>query len=405
MNSSNQYHAMAAMASATLTRIARLAQQSLGVDAVAVYLTRPDDAHHRAFASVEFPAPSSCEQDLARVLLADDLRVVQDARQRADLSEHPWVAEAPGWSFWASAPLTTPGKQTPIGHLVVADDGRDTLSPDDRAILTDLAGLIVERFELQLSQAEVAGEMDRMITIGILAAGVAHEINNPLSFVGGNLQFALRLLEDDLPDLPASLSGTIDEVTDALQDALIGSRRVRDVVRDLHRLAGRSNGDNFTIEPIDVFDPLSSSLSIARKHIEQRAKLVRNFDDVPAVMGNASKLGQVFLNLLINAAHAIPKGDIAGNRVHVKTSARDGDVVISITDTGTGIDDDTLEHIFKPFFTTKSRNEGTGLGLAISYNIVNALSGDIEIDTTPGEGTTFRVVLPSMKKATSMPSA
>ncbi len=403
MSNTLHYLALASTANDSLMRALRLMARCLQTTAVGLYLENRDGKLQRAAATAGYPPPDAAEHALVTALASDQLAVVSDAASHPELCEHPWVDESPGWSSLASAPLETSRRAHPIGYVVAAAPRAEHFSPCECEVLEDFAELVVERLEMQMSQAEVAGEMDRMITIGILAAGVAHEINNPLSFVGGNIQFALRLLEEDLEEfeLPNRVSNSLRKVSDALQDALVGSRRVRDVVRDLRRLAGGTDTDDYTIEPVHVLDPLQSSLSIARKHIEQRARLVRDFEEVPEVMGNESKLGQVFLNLLINAAQAIPRGDVAANEVRVRAFERDKDVVVSIRDSGTGIADEVFDKIFDPFFTTKPRNEGTGLGLAISYNIVRNLSGEIEVDTTPGEGTTFRVVLPSTEKLTS----
>jgi signal transduction histidine kinase len=401
-----QYQTMAKMAASSLHRIGELGAESLGVPTLAMYMKTDNGRFSRVFALPGSPNSSEDENNLVSALAGEQLEVVEDSLEHPALAAHSWVTGDSGWRFVASAPLTPSKSPMPVGYLIVADQHARSLDETAQARLVDLADVLIERVELQRTQAEVAAEMDRMITIGILAAGVAHEINNPLSFVGGNIQFALRLLDKGLDkgldtDVSPEECQRVGEIKEALEDALAGSRRVHDVVKDLHRLAGGSTNDDFTIEAVNIIEPLTSSLNIARKHIEQRARLVTNLDPVADVMGNQSKLGQVFLNLLINAAQAIPKGDFDSNEVRVSTANRDGDVVVSIRDSGTGISEDDLAHIFDPFFTTKPRNEGTGLGLAISHNIVTTLSGDIEIETEPGEGTAFTVVLPSAAKATT----
>jgi signal transduction histidine kinase len=404
MGSFNQNLAMATMATDSLRRIAGLSLKSLGASTLAVYLRSDSDMYHRVLALPDYPEQveqeGDCsEQTLVKLLASDRINVVEATCEHPKLADHPWVSSTPGgWTCAASAPLTPLSSTTPIGCLIIANQQSQPFDKAAREHLGDLAALIIERLELQRSKAEVAGEMDRVITTGILAAGVAHEINNPLSFVCGNIQFALRLLDEGVAesDKPESIA----ELKEALTDALVGSRRVHNVVQDLHRLAGGSANDDFSIESIDLIEPLKSSLNIARKHIEQRAQLVTELNKVAEVMGNQSKLGQIFLNLLINAAQAIPKGQVGDNEVRVSTANRGSDVVVSISDTGTGISKENLAHIFAPYFTTKSQTEGTGLGLAISHNIVTAMSGDIEIDTELGQGTTFRIVLPSAAKAT-----
>jgi PAS domain S-box-containing protein len=240
-------------------------------------------------------------------------------------------------------------------------------------------------------------DIDRMVTLGTVAAGVAHEINNPLSYISGNVQFALILLEEDENfKTLEQREQTWSSLVEALHDAMDGSRRVRDVVRDLHKLAGRSTELDYSTEQLSITEPLQTSLSIARNHITDRAKIVCDFaDGVPDVIGNESKLGQVFLNILINAAQAIPPGNIEDNEVSIEVFSRGDDVVAAISDTGAGIPEKDRARLFEPFFSTKPADEGTGLGLAISKNIITELGGRIEVDSTVGEGTTVSVVLPA----------
>ncbi len=391
---------MTTLRTESMERMARLAIRSLGVVAVAVYLKSDGGSWRRGFASREFPEHGPGEQAFIQTLSGSGIEVVDDVSQHPQLSRCTWSERPAELQFWASAPVRASGQAGPAGQLVVAgllpkeSSTRESAISEDaeglRQTLRDLGELVVEQLEARHLHARMA-QMDRVITVGTLAAGVAHEINNPLSFVGGNIQFALRLLEED--DRSGSLS--VEEVADALRDALEGSRRVRDVVRDLHRLAsGSGNSNEFTIEPVSVNTALSSSINIARNHVEQRARLTSEIIELPTVMGNESKIGQVFLNLLINAAQAIPRGDVAGNEVHVGARATEDAVVISISDTGKGIAQEHLDNIFEPFFSTKASEEGTGLGLAISQHIITTLGGDIEVESAPGKGTTFRVLIP-----------
>ncbi|MFP4597269.1 MAG: sensor histidine kinase [Persicimonas sp.] len=401
----NHHRPITTLHTESMERMARLAIRSLSVAAVAVYLKSSGGSWRRGFASEEFPQRGPGERAFIQTLTGACIEVVDDVSAHPLLSRCAWPERSAELQFWASAPVQASGQAGSAGQLVVAglsprgSSSRDR-SPSDsstsedvdglRRTLSDLGELVAEQLEARHLHARMA-QMDRVITVGTLAAGVAHEINNPLSFVGGNIQFALRLLEED------DLSGSpiMSEVVDALRDALEGSRRVRDVVRDLHRLAsGSGNSNEFTIEPVSVNSALSSSINIARNHVEQRARLTTDIDELPSVMGNESKIGQVFLNLLINAAQAIPRGDVAGNQVHVATSFTDDAVVTSISDTGEGIAQEHLDSIFEPFFSTKASEEGTGLGLAISQHIITTLGGDIEVETAPGKGTTFRVMIP-----------
>ncbi|HEY6033356.1 MAG TPA: ATP-binding protein, partial [Kofleriaceae bacterium] len=241
---------------------------------------------------------------------------------------------------------------------------------------------------------------ERMASLGTLAAGVGHEINNPLMSVLGNLEMAisdLRKIGREHADIDFL------ELGDELRDAKEAAERVRNIVRDL-KLFSRS--DEETRGPVEVERVMESSIRMVWNEIRHRAQLVRNFAPVPPVIANESRLGQVFLNLVINAAQAIPEGRADSNEIRVATSvAADGRVRIEVSDTDTGMTPDVIAKIFTPFFTTKPIGVGTGLGLAICHQLVTAVGGEITVDSTPGRGTTFAVLLPpiSAEAATAMP--
>ena len=236
--------------------------------------------------------------------------------------------------------------------------------------------------ELAKAQKHIA-ESERLSSVGTLAAGVAHEINNPLAFILGNVDFAVRELLSPTPEL--------DEVRIALDEARIGGTRVRDIVRDLKlfaRAPGIENGSS------DVETLLERSISMAANEIRYRAKLVRNYRGVPHALGSETRLGQVFLNLLINAAQAIPEGNVDGNEIRVSTRVDGEWVEVEVADTGKGIPAEVRARIFEPFYTTKPVGVGTGLGLSICHGIVHSVGGNITVDSAPGKGTSFRVRLP-----------
>jgi PAS domain S-box-containing protein len=240
---------------------------------------------------------------------------------------------------------------------------------------------------------------DRMASLGTLAAGVAHEINNPLAYVSSNLAMLAE-------ELPALLEGrgrakvSVSDVKDLLSDAILGAARVREVVRDLRSLA---RVDERVLEPVNVREVLESSLRMATNEIRHRARLVQRLHDVPPVLANASRLGQVFLNLLINAAQSIPDGRAASHEIRVATfTTASGEVAVEVSDTGSGIPRELVGRVFDPFFTTKPMGVGTGLGLSICHRIVTSLNGRISAESAPGEGATFRVVLPAMAQAESI---
>jgi signal transduction histidine kinase len=234
---------------------------------------------------------------------------------------------------------------------------------------------------------------DRMASVGTLAAGVAHEINNPLAAICANIELAGEALgtlarEPGRPEL----AGRLDEILDELRDARDAAERVRHIIRDL-RIFSRAP-DEERRGPVDVRQVLESSVRMAWNEIRHRAKLIKEYGDVPPVEANEARLGQVFLNLVVNAAQAIPEGDAAHNTVRVTTKV-DGDrVLVEVRDTGAGIAPEHLPRIFDAFFTTKPMGVGTGLGLSICHRIVQGLGGEIHIDSAPGRGTTVSVSLP-----------
>jgi PAS domain S-box-containing protein len=231
---------------------------------------------------------------------------------------------------------------------------------------------------------------DRMASVGTLAAGVAHEINNPLATVLANVDLALR----DVHDVGVR-PGARDELLEELQDAREGVERVRQIARDLKVF---SRGDEEVRGPVDVRRALESSLRMGWNEIRHRARLVKDFAPVPPVDANESRLGQVFLNLVVNAAQAIPEGQSDRNEIRVKTyTDAQGRAVIEVVDTGPGIPADVMKRLFTPFFTTKPIGQGTGLGLSICQRIITALDGEITLSSELGHGTTARVVLPAAK--------
>ncbi|HLK91881.1 MAG TPA: ATP-binding protein [Polyangia bacterium] len=237
----------------------------------------------------------------------------------------------------------------------------------------------------------------RMAAVGTLAAGVAHEINNPLAYIVANIDFARHQITTVASRLSRSAAGggpahVLDETGEALTEARQGAERVRNIVRDLRIFA---RGDEDQSGPVAIRRVLDSSINIAWNEIRHRARLVKDYGDTPMVEGNESRLGQVFLNLLLNAAHAIPEGETERNEIRVSTRTdAQGRAIVEVRDTGMGIPPEIRERIFDPFFTTKPVGEGTGLGLWICSGILNALGGEVRVDSEIGRGSTFRVTLP-----------
>jgi signal transduction histidine kinase/ActR/RegA family two-component response regulator len=238
---------------------------------------------------------------------------------------------------------------------------------------------------------------DRMVSVGTLAAGVGHELNNPLAYVNANLGFLSERLGRVAEVMSgAAFPGPADaelarELQEAVRDARNGTERMRIIIRDLKTF---SRMDEDKAEPVDLRPVLESCVNMAWNEIRHRARLVKDLGPVPPVRGNEARLGQVFLNLLVNAAQAIPEGQVAGNEIRIVTRREAGGrVAVEVRDTGCGIPPEHLSRVFDPFFTTKPPGVGTGLGLAICHSIVARLGGEIAIESRVPGGTTVRVVL------------
>jgi PAS domain S-box-containing protein len=231
---------------------------------------------------------------------------------------------------------------------------------------------------------------DRMASLGMVAGMIAHDINNPLAYVLANL----HILETDvLPAITMAVSER-DEVRALLSDAQLGAERAREIVQQF-RILSRGEKE-LRRESLEVHQALEAALRLASNEIRHRARLVRDYGEPLRVMANEVQLGQVLLNLLVNAAQAIPEGGVERNEIRVLTRQRGSEAVIEIHDTGVGIPRDRLERVFEPFFTTKPTGLGTGLGLSICRNIVTALGGRLELESEVGRGSMFRIVLPAV---------
>ena len=247
---------------------------------------------------------------------------------------------------------------------------------------------------------------DRLASVGTLAAGVAHEINNPLAYVLTNLSYLgeeiTHFMEHDGELRGDDRRRTLADMREALDEAQQGARRVQDIVRDLKTF---SRGNDAELGPIDLRDVLDATVKMAQNEIRHRAQLVRDYQPVPLVLANEARLGQLFLNLVINAAHAIDEGAADKHEIRVSTGTdAEGRAVVEVSDSGSGIQSEHLGHIFDPFFTTKEVGVGTGLGLSICHGIVTGLGGEIRVASTSAHGTTFRVALPPAPAASRGPA-
>jgi len=246
--------------------------------------------------------------------------------------------------------------------------------------------------EQQLTQQLLLA--DRMASVGTLAAGAAHEINNPLACVMASLEVLLEALPSHGSALPAPSLASLMEMA---RGALGGAETIRKVVRGLKTFS-RATVERRVV--IDVGQALEPAVRLTSNEIQQRARLVKEYGPTPKIEADEARLGQVFVNLLVNAAQAIPEGDSSRHEIRIVTSTDEaGRAVIEIRDTGVGIPASAIARVFDPFFTTKPIGTGTGLGLSICHNLVRAIGGTIAVTSEEGRGTVFRVVVPAAAAA------
>ncbi len=285
---------------------------------------------------------------------------------------------------------------TPKAAAIDADAYIKKPVPLERLVGT-IERIVVARRHRQLD-AKLA-QTARLTAIGTLAAGVAHEINNPLAYVLLNVTFLAENLDQLLsPQLLAGLpihertrlTEARSMLASAADRARLGVERVATIVRGMKVF---SRPDDQARGPTDVRGVIESTIPILLREIQRRGRLVEDYDEVPPVCANEASLGQVFLNLLLNAVQSLDEGP--ANVIRVAVRNRPPLVVVEVHDTGTGIPDDVRPRVFEPFFTTKPVGVGTGLGLSICHGIVRTLRGEITFESRPGLGTMFRVELPA----------
>jgi PAS domain S-box-containing protein len=272
------------------------------------------------------------------------------------------------------------------GHSVLVEIVLYRIEWDDsKAVLAtvrDIAGR-------KLIQSQLV-HTDRLAAVGTLAAGVAHEINNPLAYVLLNLQYLIR----EVPKL-ATNDERLGHLVERLREARHGAERVVSIVKDLRTF---SNVDEEQLGPVELRRVLMSAIKVARSQLMDKGEIVEMFNDVRSAYGHSARLEQVFLNLLINAIQALPHASASTNRIIVRLrEERRGShevIVVEVADNGAGIIPENLDRVFDPFFTTKPVGLGTGLGLPICHSIVTRMGGAIRVESSVGQGTTFYVTLP-----------
>jgi PAS domain S-box-containing protein len=305
-----------------------------------------------------------------------------------------------------------------LGHLVnryLCKDGsyrwfewRSVAEPQRELVFACARDVTTQKHaEEQLREANAAREKleqqlivaGRMAAVGTLAAGVAHEINNPLAQVCGNLGMALEDV-DAIAEHPTLEQ--LKSLKELILEAEGGAERIRKIVRGLQTFSRVEDEKRGVIELLPL---LEISISSTFNEIRHRARLVREFGEMPLIEGDEGRLGQVFINLLLNAAEALRESEQATNEIRIVTSTdNDGNAVIQVRDNGVGVSADIADRIFEPFFTTKP-NLGSGLGLSICRNVVMRLGGQLSWSSEHGGGTTFRVVLPAARPRLEEPAA
>jgi two-component system NtrC family sensor kinase len=253
-------------------------------------------------------------------------------------------------------------------------------------------------------------QSEKLASIGQLAAGVAHEINNPIGFVNSNLgtmkKYVSQLFEVldaystaeaglspeaqqriEAAKVAADLDFLREDVVDLIGESIDGAARVRRIVQDLRDFSRPGDSE---WQAVDLHAGLESTLNVVWNEIKYKAEVVRDYGQLPPVECLPFQINQVFLNLLVNAAQAIPER----GTITLRTACDGEQVSVAVADTGTGMPPEVRDRIFDPFFTTKPIGKGTGLGLSVAYGIVEKHGGRIDVDTAPGAGTTFTVRLP-----------
>ena len=241
-------------------------------------------------------------------------------------------------------------------------------------------------------------ESERLSTVGQLVAGIAHEINNPLALILADADF----LREQVDKLGASMAEAVrNDLRASITEIQQGVEHIRGVVRDLGAFA---RSDDEVAGPVDVREVLDSTLSLLGNEIRHRARLVRRYGEVPPTWARRSRIGQVFLNLILNAVQAIPVGAAHNHQIRVVTrTTRAGQILVEVSDTGAGIPPEILPRLFDPFFTTRALGQDVGMRIAVSHGIVTSMGGDLAVHSILGHGTTFVVSLPISDHAESRP--
>ena len=313
------------------------------------------------------------------------------AGRRIDRLDDMHVSELLTWSFDSA------DQEEVDCELRTAGGGRIPVSVSSEP-LHDRQGNDLGRVVVVRDLREVADLRHRLVTsarlaaVGELAAGIAHEINNPMAFVRSNLSQLESRWKEVRAELERAgrsdaLHEALGDVDELLEDSIEGVDRAVEIVRNVKGFAHPGSGSR---EPVDLNRLLEDALRLIAPQLRGRAEIERHFGEVPELSGVPQQLRQVFVNLLLNASQAISPG----GHIRITTRVEGGRAVVIVADDGPGIAPEIIDRIFDPFFTTKPVGEGTGLGLGIAYQIVRSHGGAIRVESTPGHGASFRVELP-----------
>lgn len=284
------------------------------------------------------------------------------------------------------------------------------LEDKSRELYSSFYDLQQAHHDLKQQQNQLVSS-ERMASLGVMAAGIAHEINNPIGFVSSNLntikeafndiQDFIEVLEQQLDVNPNDavvhkiresldkfdIAYLLEDFGELSKETLEGLDRVKQIIADLKSFAREDSGD---MQELDVNDCLRGALNILNNQLKYHAVVDVRYGELPTIKGFYGKLSQVFINLIANANQAVEDQ----GSIKIETCCKDNSLYISVEDDGPGISSDHIDQLFTPFFTTKPVGEGTGLGLSISQGVVEEHGGTIEVSSTPGEGACFTVVLP-----------
>ncbi len=337
----------------------------------------------------------------------------------------PAFGDSGCWLYFTAAPLTD-GNGRVIGAIETLQDVSDRRRAEEALVRhqSELEELVKKRTG-QLAEAQrQLMQSEKLASIGQLAAGVAHEINNPIGFVHSNMgsleHYFTRLLrvlehfeahreliagtgdpgrawvaEVEALKAEADFEFLKEDIPTLLAESREGTERVRRIVQDLRDFSRVDSAQQW--ELADLRTGLDSTLNIVMNEVKYKAEVVKEYGPIPPVECIPSQLNQVFMNLVVNAAQAMPEG--RRGTIALRCGSAGNEAWVEVADDGSGMSEETLKKIFDPFFTTKPVGKGTGLGLSLSYGIVEKHGGRIEVESSPGVGTRFRVVLPLRQPA------